>query len=364
MPWRVSWREVDGRQRNQSFPTEAAAKAHRSQLETDLGAGSYIAVDRGALTVEAWADECERSVFLDVRPSTATRTRQVLDAQVLPAFGDMRLDEVTRDDVQSWVAELTPQYAPATVHKAWQTLSKVFNAALGTRVKVNPCAGVKLPPIPRHVARFLTVDEVHDLADAHGPDYRALVFVGAVGGLRAGELFGLSWRHVHKGHVDVLQSVKEYGGTLALGETKTARSRRRVPLPAEVMDELNAHRRRYALRGFDVDGDAPVFPAPGGARMRPTNFRNRTWKPATERVGLAPLVIHELRHTAVSLWIAAGATPNEVAARAGHTSVSVVLDRYGHLYDHSSGAVTDRLGAMLRRDGADNVVPLRPTGEA
>ena len=47
---------------------------------------------------------------------------------------------------------------------------------------------------------------------------------------------------------------------------------------------------------------------------------------------LAGLRIHDLRHTAVALWIAAGASPKEVAARAGHTSVSFVLDRYGHYF--------------------------------
>lgn len=50
------------------------------------------------------------------------------------------------------------------------------------------------------------------------------------------------------------------------------------------------------------------------------------------QAGLSPLRPHDLRHTAVSLWAPAGATPNEVAARAGHTSVAVVLDRYWHLF--------------------------------
>jgi integrase len=49
--------------------------------------------------------------------------------------------------------------------------------------------------------------------------------------------------------------------------------------------------------------------------------------PATEAAGLR---IHDLRDTAVALWIAAGATPKEVAVRAGQTSVSFTLDRYGH----------------------------------
>jgi integrase len=61
-----------------------------------------------------------------------------------------------------------------------------------------------------------------------------------------------------------------------------------------------------------------------------------------------PLRIHDLRHTAVALWIASGASPKEVASRAGHTSVSTVLDRYGHLYEDADERLTERLEAAYR----------------
>jgi integrase len=58
------------------------------------------------------------------------------------------------------------------------------------------------------------------------------------------------------------------------------------------------------------------------------------------------LRIHDLRQTAVALWIAAGAGPKEVAARARHASVSFILDRYGHLYPKADTALRDRLDAL------------------
>jgi hypothetical protein len=73
------------------------------------------------------------------------------------------------------------------------------------------------------------------------------------------------------------------------------------------------------------------------------------------------LRIHDLRHTAVALWIAAGANPKEVAARAGHTSVSFTLDRYGHLDPESDAALRDRLDALYsagQRDQDAAVVDL------
>jgi len=89
-----------------------------------------------------------------------------------------------------------------------------------------------------------------------------------------------------------------------------------------------------------------VFTAPQGGPLRVTGFRARVWRPATRAAGLDGLRIHDLRHTAVALWIAVGANPKEVAARAGHSSVSFTLDRYGHLYPEADSALRDRLDAL------------------
>lgn len=90
-----------------------------------------------------------------------------------------------------------------------------------------------------------------------------------------------------------------------------------------------------------------MFTAPHGGPPRRAAFRSRVWLPAIRRAGLDGLRIHDLRHTAIALWIAAGANPKEVAARAGHTSVAFTLDRYGHLYPDADEAPRDRLDAML-----------------
>ena len=90
-----------------------------------------------------------------------------------------------------------------------------------------------------------------------------------------------------------------------------------------------------------------MFTGPQGGPLRITAFRSRIWRPATKAAGLAGLRIHDLRHTAVALWIAAGASPKEVAVRAGHSSVSFTLDRYGHLYPESDTALRDRLDAIF-----------------
>jgi integrase len=125
-----------------------------------------------------------------------------------------------------------------------------------------------------------------------------------------------------------------------MGPPKTRASRRTVGLPRFVVEELAAH---LAEPG---DPEGFVFTAPQGGPLRVTAFRARVWRPATRAAGLDGLRIHDLRHTAVALWIAAGANPKEVAARAGHASVSFTLDRYGHLYPEADTALRDRLDVL------------------
>ena len=206
-----------------------------------------------------------------------------------------------------------------------------------------PCRRVPLPKVEREEMRFLTPAEVAGLADAIGSRYRALVLVGAYGGLRIGELAGLRRKRVDvlRGTVTVAEIVVEVQGVLHIGPPKTRASRRTVGLPRFVVEELARH---LAHLG---DPAAFVFTAPQGGPLRVTAFRARVWRPATRAVGLDGLRIHDLRHTAVALWIAAGANPKEVAARAGHASVSFTLDRYGHLFLESDAALCDRLDALF-----------------
>jgi integrase len=112
---------------------------------------------------------------------------------VLPRFGTTPLAAITQPEVQAWVAQLTGRgFAPATVVKAYQLLGRTLTAAVNAdMIPRSPCRAVRLPKIEREEMRFLNPAEVARLADAIGPRYRALVLLGAYGGLRMGELAGL-----------------------------------------------------------------------------------------------------------------------------------------------------------------------------
>jgi integrase len=153
----------------------------------------------------------------------------------LPSFGGVSLAAISQRDVRAWVAELSARgLAPATVQKSYQLLGKVMGAAVDAGMLAqSPCRRVPLPKVEREEMRFLTSAEVATLAEAIQPRYRALVLVGAYGGLRIGELAGLRRPRVDllHGTVQVAEIVVEVGGVLHIGPPKTRASRRTVGLP-------------------------------------------------------------------------------------------------------------------------------------
>jgi hypothetical protein len=106
------------------------------------------------------------------------------------------------------------------VHKAYQLFAKAMAAAVdGGMLALTPCRGVPLPKIEREEMRYLNPAEIACLAEAIRPGYEALVFVGAYGGLRIGELAGLRRSRIDldAGTVDVAETVVEVEGRLLFG---------------------------------------------------------------------------------------------------------------------------------------------------
>jgi integrase len=341
--YRVRYRDPAGGQRSKVFARKADAQRFLNETETAKARGTWTDPSLGRVLFRDWLGEWWATTT-NLRASTRERDESLLRRLALSRFGDAPLAAISQRDVRAWVADLSAgPLAPATVQKAYQLLGKVMGAAVDAGMLAqSPCRRVPLPKVEREEMRFLTPAEVATLADAIQPRYRALVLVGAYGGLRIGELAGLRRSRVDllRGTVTVAEIVVEVRGVLHMGPPKTRASRRTVGLPRFVVEELAAH--------LDSPGDPEhfVFTAPQGGPLRVTAFRARVWRPATRAAGLDGLRIHDLRHTAVALWIAAGANPKEVAARAGHASVSFTLDRYGHLYPEADSALRDRLDAL------------------
>jgi integrase len=344
--FRARWRDPSGREKAKTFDSRRQALDFLVKVDAAKAVGSYVDPSHGKLLVKEYA--AEWLAGRDVRPSTEARDGSLVRSYIIPEFGQVPIGAVRAADVAAWKVRLLEGHAPATVGKALTLFKQMLATAVAHGLlPANPIATVKLPKVERDEMRFLTPAEISALTEAIDPRYKALVLVAAYGGLRIGELAGLQVADVDtlRGTIAVERQVVEVAGKLSLGPLKTRTARRRVKLPRFVVEELAAHLAKYH---GDTSTGGLVFPAPNGGLLSRTMFRQRFWVPAVNRVHLSGLRPHDLRHTAVSLWIAGEANPKEVARRAGHTSVRVVFDIYGHLLPDSDDALIEKLEQMAK----------------
>ncbi|MGD0083565.1 MAG: site-specific integrase [Acidimicrobiales bacterium] len=343
--WQARYRGPDGGERSKRFDRRIDAERWLDLNGADIARNQWVDPRLGRIAFKEWSDQWVTTTVAN-RPSTRARDESYLRTHIVPSFGDRHLGSITHLEVRGWVADLSSRKAPATVHKAFQILGKIMGAAVDAGVIANnPCDRVPLPRVEREEMRFLTPVEVDRLAGAIEPRYRALVLVGAYGGLRIGELAGLRRGRVDvlRNRIDVAEICVEVSGHITFGQPKTRAGRRSLTLPRSVMASLDDHLAAYT----PAEPGALVFTAPEGGPLRVPAWRRRQWAPAVTAAGLTPLRPHDLRHTAVALWIASGANPLEVSRRAGHTSTSFTQDRYGHLFPEADSNLAERLERLL-----------------
>jgi len=345
--WRARYRGPDGRERSKTFERRADAERWLAGVEVSKSAGDWIDPALGKRTFADWAQEWSATI-VDLRPSTLDRDRRIVRVHLIPRFGPTPLARITNPMIRSFIADMlaTGKHAPATVRKVGQVLTKVLRGAVEAGlISRSPCDGVRLPAEARRQMRFLTATQVVDLAEAAGPESATLIYTAAYTGLRWGELAGLRVERVNvlRRSITVVEQLNELSGKFCWGEPKTAAGRRAVSLPGELAAMLEAQ-----LSRPEVVRSGLVFPTPLGEAMRRSNFARRVWEPATRAIGVEGTRFHDLRHTAVALAIGQGAHPKALQERMGHSSVTVTLDRYGHLYEGLDGQIATSLDDVLR----------------
>jgi integrase len=184
-------------------------------------------------------------------------------------------------------------------------------------------------------------DEAGRLIDALPARDRALWATALYGGLRRGELRALRWADVDLagGTIRVERSWDAKEGEV---KPKSYNGARLVPIAAVLRDYLTT----YKADAADVGGF--VFATSGGRPFDPATITERADK-AWKAAGLDRITLHECRHTFASLMIAAGVNAKALSTFMGHASITITLDRYGHMFPGSEDEAAGLLDAYLER---------------
>jgi len=347
---------VNGRQREKSFKKKVDAVKFRATVEADLARGDWIDDRRSKQTVAEFA-EAWFATLGGHRQATRTRYRAILNRHVLPAFGHIAISKVDHHAVALWVAQQAEQgLSAASISKHRNVLSQICGSAIRSgAIRVNPVDGIRIAKSPTRQRRFLSPEEVEALAteitnppphpsrpyDEPRYELGLLIRFLAFTGLRIGEAFGLQVGDLDfdAGRVEVQRTASETSGTVTIEHPKTG-SVRRVPLPGSLAKDL-----RLLCR--DRPRDAWVWPDSTAGPRRQSHFRNRHFAPAAKRADLTGVTPHDLRHTCVALLVQLGAHPKAIQEWLGHSSITMTLDQYGHLFPSIEEALAGRLDDLM-----------------
>ena len=336
--WKVRWRAPDGRARAKRFPRKVLADRYRAFIERELAEQTYLDPDAGQVTLAEWSKTWLRAQG-HLKATTRARYEGVLAKHVLPRWGGYPLARIRHADVAAWVTRMSVDgHGPATIVYAYRVLSLMLDLAQRDgRIARNPAVGIKLPRKGHAERRFLTHRQVSDLADAAGR-YGDLVLVLAYCGLRWGELAALRVGRVdlERRRLEVVESVTDVRGTPRLGRPEVPSTPLGALSRVPGSDARRAHERTAACRprihvASRCGAAQPELP-PQCVRRRRTS------------AGLEGLTPHELRHTAASLAVGAGANVKAVQRMLGHASAAMTLDVYSGLFDDDLDEVARRLG--------------------
>ncbi len=327
----------------QVFDRKRDAELWEQEQTRRLRLGEWVDPRRGRVPLAQVVDE-----WLASRGTVKRRTREselgVWRNYIEPRFGKRPVASITPAVMSAWVGQLVSDgRASSTAARALATLRSVLAFAVADgRLTVNAAAAVKAPRGggQRREGHALTYDELQQLyrlcaglptgTPSHSRVASAeLVLVLGLTGMRWGELAGVQVGDLITvpGRGLRLQRtvLASNGGGELFVDTLENRRSRTVPLVPELYPLVE---RRASGRA----ATAWLFPAPAGGPLRESNWkRSVKWFTAVAELGYPGLRVHDLRHTAASLWLASGADPKVVQSVRGHFSAAMTMDVYGHL---------------------------------
>lgn len=386
-PWQARYRDPAGKQRAKTFSGAGANKkaiAFLDNVRDKVRTGSFLDLDRGAVTIEDWHAKWKPT--RRIAANTDETADSVWTNHVQPHFGSWPLVSIGHMDVEEWIAKLTTKVGKATIDKAYQMLDGMMAAALkDRRIAHNPCDGVKLPKAtPKHPDDLMppTYDQLAEIRGEFPEHYHAFLIVAEETGLRWGEIIGLRrcWVNFADASIQVRETVIQVrGNPQRKAYPKSAAGCRTVPLSARAAHALKAHLEKHpaaATRtapGSGMHAEELVFRSPWAGRkvkgrpafdgvMDRSNFWQK-WNRATDNTGISRKVpneatgrierwphFHDVRHAFASRLHELGIPEADAQRILGHERGAKITWLYTHASADSVSSVRTALdGAGLRR---------------
>jgi integrase len=295
------------------LPTRRDAEVILSNRLRHLNSANYR--PGSCCSLGDFVQEWKPQVLPTLKYSTQKHYEYVIETHLLPAFGNVQLRLVSRESIQTFLANKLKQgLSWRTVKHIRTTLGTILGTAeIWGYIEDNPVRKTRLPRRgPQPEGPVLNPEQLRSLLEALPEPSRSLVWLLVLTGLRIGELLALRW-----GNVDLEAGVLRVRQTVYEGhfdDPKTKRSNRTVPLDPKGAAILKSRKPHV------IDSEALVFGSHTGTPLCRRNLSNRQLAPICKALGLPRIGWHSLRHSNATLLDSVGTPLGTVQALLGHSS--------------------------------------------
>ncbi|SFB87368.1 integrase [Marinospirillum celere] len=272
--------------------------------------------------------------------------RGTLDKHLIPEFGDQEVASINKAQVLKFRASLAKvtrgttetQLSNDRINHIMTPLRMILENAADRFEFITPMTGIKPLKVGRTDVDPFSLIEVQKILKAVREDYKNYFTVRFFTGLRTAEVDGLQWQYVDFDNRQIL--VRETVVQGRIETTKTPESRREVEMSSPVYEALK--------RQSEVapQNSRFVFCNSKGKPFEHRNVTQRVWYPLLKELGLKKRRPYQTRHTAATLWLAAGENPEWIARQMGHTTTQMlftIYSRYVPNLTRQDGSAIDQL---------------------
>ena len=280
------------------------------------------------------------------RRTYVSTVRQILDSRLIPEYADSQVSNIRREDILSFRSILAKdpgrkqdsKLSPRRINAIVLVLKQVLNEAADRYNFNTQVDRIKPLKLKKTDVKPFSLEEVQKIINTVRPDFRNYFTVRFFTGLRTGEIDGLKWKYV-----DFDKKLIYIRETFTAGEedyTKNDTSQRDIQMSQPVYNALKAqHEATHKLSKF-------VFCNRDGKPIDLHNFCKRVWYPLLRYLELEARTPYQSRHTAATLWLAAGEAPEWIARQLGHANTEMLFTVYSRFVPNltrKDGSAFERL---------------------
>jgi len=334
--FQVRYRDHQGVQRAKTFTLKKDAEKFERETKLAMERGTYTDPSKGKSLLKDIYDEWFRTKE-GLTPKSKHFYESLWRVHIAPTFGESPIKTITAHAINEWAIK------KATGATATTSTGRIEKAQELLATLLDYCVDLNL--LPKNVARRangkvnklkvsstdkkrpstgLTPSELMKLANASG-HFRPLILVMGLCGLRWGEAIALRPIDIDpaKGTILVARSISEVGGGFTIQDTKTHKARI-IVIPEMLRDEL-------VVLSMTKEPEELLF-SRNGNYLGNSMFHQYVYKPAINQSGIPKVNLHDLRHTTASIAIANGANVLVLARMLGHSTPTMTLNIYGHMF--------------------------------